>query len=103
MLTRQAVATRSGISPTPGPGKNAKNSRNAPPDGPAPTATTMRSGRVRSVPGGSRSEDDPCPGLRYLRTGGACGFFIIPHRCDMVNTLVEDPAGFFCHSPGFEP
>ena len=81
------------------PGKNAKKASPSPRfRGPSPRRLHRRSGRARSVPGGSRSEDDPCPGLRYLRTGGACGTFIIRHRCDMVNTFVTDPGGFFCHS-----
>ena len=85
--------------PHPGPRQEREKRRpHAPLRGPAPTATTVRSGRVRSVPGGSRSEDDPCPGLRYRRTGGACSFFIIPYRCDKVNTLDGRIARFFCHS-----
>ena len=45
----------------------------APLRGPSPHRHHLISGRVRSVPGGSRSEDDPCLGLRRLPTGGACG------------------------------
>ena len=66
--------------------------------GPAPTASSWDPDAPGQYPGGSRSENDPCPGLRYLRTGGACGFFIIQYMCDKVNTLVGDPGGFFCHS-----
>jgi len=84
------------------PGKNAKNAPPAPRfAGPAPAATTLDPDAVGQYPGGSRSEDDPCLGLRALRTGGAFGFFIIRYRCDKVNTLVGDPAGFFCHSRDF--
>ena len=75
-----------------------KHRPRAPLRGPGPHRHHLGSGRAWSVPGGSRSEDDPCHGLRRLRTGGACGFFIIPHRCDIVNTLVGRSDGFFCHS-----
>ena len=54
------------------PGKNAKNA--APPPrfaGPAPTAATMDPDAFGQYPAGSRSEDDPCLGLRARRTGGA--------------------------------
>ena len=85
--------------PSPDSGKNAKNA--APPlrfAGPAPTSTTGNPDAFGQYPAGSRSEDDPCLGLRRLRTGGAFGSFIIPHRCDKVNTLVGGSIGFFCHS-----
>ena len=85
--------------PAPGPRKNAKNAAPTPRfAGPAPTATTEFPDAVGQYPGGSRSEDDPCP------VGGTCGpevlaaLPLIQHRCDIVNTLVRDPAGFFCHS-----
>ena len=90
---------RSSPCSTPDPGKNAKNAAPlAPLRGPGPRRLHQMSGRVRSVPGRVASEDDPCLGLRALRTGGDCGFFIIRHRCDKVNTLVGDLPGFFCHS-----
>ncbi len=41
--------------------------------GPAPTSTTWIPDAVGQYPGGPRSEDDPCHGLRRLRTGGAFG------------------------------
>ena len=41
--------------------------------GPAPTSTTWIPDAVGQYPGGPRSEDDPCLGLRRLRTGGAFG------------------------------
>ena len=66
--------------------------------GPAPATTTLVPDAPGQYPGGLRSEDDPCLGLRRRPTGGACSFFIIPHRCDMVNTLVGDTGRFFCHS-----
>ena len=83
----------------PNPGKNAKNAApRAPLRGPGPRRLHLKSGRARSVPGGPRSEDDPCLGLRRRRTGGACGSFIIRHLCDTVNTFAGDSRGFFCHS-----
>ena len=39
--------------------------------GPAPTAATMDPDASGQYPAGSRSEDDPCLGLRRRRTGGA--------------------------------
>ena len=66
--------------------------------GPAPTASTRCPDAFGQYPAGSRSEDDPCLGLRRQPTGGDCGSFIIRHRCDIVNTLVGDTPGFFCHS-----
>ena len=79
--------------------KNAKNTAPAPRSaGPAPTASTCCPDAPGQYPGRSRSENDPCPGLRRQPTGGACGSFIIRHRCDKVNTLVDGSDGFFCHS-----
>ncbi len=88
------------LSPAQAPPARTRKSGAPPPatPGPAPAATTCISGRGRSVPGGSRSEDDPCLGLRRQPTGGACSFYIIRHRCDKVNTLVGGSGGFFCHS-----
>ena len=88
------------LSPAQAPPARTRKSGAPPPatPGPAPAATTCISGRGRSVPGGSRSEDDPCLGLRRQPTGGACSFYIIRHRCDKVNTFVGGSGGFFCHS-----
>jgi len=41
--------------------------------GPAPTASTWIPDAFGQYPAGSRSEDDPCLGLRRQPTGGACG------------------------------
>ena len=54
------------------PRKNAKNPAPSPRfAGPAPTAATMGPDASGQYPAGSRSEDDPCLGLRRRRTGGA--------------------------------
>ena len=54
------------------PVQNAKNASPSPRfAGPAPTAATWIPDAFGQYPGGSRSEDDPCLGLRRLRTGGA--------------------------------
>ena len=56
------------------PEQNAKKRRRPPRfAGPAPTASTWFPDAFGQYPGGSRSEDDPCLGLRRLPTGGACG------------------------------
>ena len=82
----------------PDPGKNAKNPAPSPRfAGPAPAASTENPDAFGQCPEGRVRKDDPCLGLRRLPTGGACGSFIIRYRCDIVNTLVRDPAGFFCH------
>ena len=65
---------RSSPCSTPDSGKNAKKAAPSPRfAGPAPAATTENPDASGQYPAGSRSEDDPCLGLRALRTGGACG------------------------------
>ncbi len=60
--------------PRPRPRQEREKRRpHAPLRGPGPHLHHLISGRGRSVPGGPRSEDDPCHGLRRLRTGGAFG------------------------------
>ena len=60
--------------PAQDPGKNAKNAAPLPRfAGPAPTASTENPDAFGQYPAGSRSEDDPCHGLRRQPTGGACG------------------------------
>ena len=54
------------------PARTAKNPAPSPRfAGPAPTAATMDPDAFGQYPAGSRSEDDPCLGLRRRRTGGA--------------------------------
>ena len=87
--------------PCPAPGPRQEREKRCPSPrfaGPAPTASTENPDASGQYPAGPRSEDDPCLGLRRLRTGGDCSFFIIRHRCDKVNTLVGGSDGFFCHS-----
>ena len=81
------------------PGKNAKTRPQAPLRGPGPHCRHLVSGRVWSViPEDRARKMIPVSVCAGCGPEGACGPTIIRHRCDKVNTLVGDPAGFFCHS-----
>ena len=70
-------STKTLVNPIFPPRNPAKNAKNAAPSprlaGPAPAATTCFPDAPGQCPAGPRSEDDPCPGLRRLPTGGAFG------------------------------
>ena len=93
---------------TPNPGKNASlgspaRTRKTPPPRPASRA------QPPPPPPACRTRSVSTPEGRVRRmipvsVCGPCGpevlsaLPLIQHRCDIVNTLVRDPAGFFCHS-----
>ena len=77
-------------------GKNAKNSAPTPRfAGPAPTAATRCPDAFGQYPAGSRSEDDPCHGLRRLPTGGALATPLSPIGATRSIPLWADPTDFF--------
>ena len=85
--------------PPPDLGKNAKNTAPAPRfAGPAPTAATENPDAFGQYPAGSRSEDDPCLGLRRQPTGGACGSSINTASVRHSQYPCGGFGGFFCHS-----
>ena len=61
-----------------------------PPPGFRTRLVSTRAGRVRKM--------IPVSVCGACRPEVLAALTLIQHRCDIVNTLVEDPAGFFCHS-----